>query len=170
MRHPALLGRTVYRLVVELLLRSTQREHQVEHLLVDHLGTTVRLVDLVDHYDRLLAQRQRLLQYKTRLRHSAFEGIHQKQHAVAHVQHTLHLAAEIGVSGRIYYIDFIILVYYRYVLRENRNTSFAFQIIVVENQLSAGLFVVAEQMPLHYHLVDERRLAMVDMRDDRYIA
>ncbi len=74
------------------------------------------------------------------------------------------------MSGRVYYIDFIILVYYRYVLRENRNTSFAFQIIVVENQLSAGLFVVAEQMPLHYHLVDERRLAMVDMRDDRYIA
>ena len=59
-RHPALFGRAVDSLVVELLLGGVEREHQVENLFVDHFGTAVGLVDLVDYHDGLLAQRQRL--------------------------------------------------------------------------------------------------------------
>ena len=67
---------------VELFFGGSEGEHQVEHLLVDFLGTAVRLVYLIDDDDRLLTQRQRFLKHEPRLRHRAFERVHEQQHAV----------------------------------------------------------------------------------------
>ena len=169
MRHPALLGAAVNGHEVELLFGRVQREHQVEHLLVDFLGTAVRLVYLIDDDDRLLTQRQRFLKHEPRLRHRAFERIHEQQHAVGHVQHALHLAAEVGVARRIDDIDLVSVIVDRHVLRQDRDPALALQIVVVHDQL-AGLLVVPEKMPLHNHLVDQRSLSVIDVGDDRYVA
>ena len=98
-RHPALFGRAVDGLVVELLLGGVERKHKVENLFVHHFGAAVGLIDLVHDDDGFLAQRQRFLQYEARLGHGAFERIDQQQHAVAHVQDALHLAAEVLISS-----------------------------------------------------------------------
>ena len=169
-RHPALLGRAVDGLVVELLLGGVEREHQVENLLVDHLGTAVGFVDLVDDHDGFLAQRKGLLKHETRLRHRALEGVDQQQHAVAHVQHALDLAAEVGVARGVDDVDFVVLVDDRNVFREDRDAAFAFQVVVVQYEFAGRLGVVAEDVPRQNHFVDERRLAVVDVGNNRNIA
>ena len=109
-RHPALLGTAVDGLEVELLLRGIEREHQVEHLFVDLVGAAVQLVHLVDDDNGLLAHLKGLLEHEAGLRHGAFEGIDQQQHAVGHVEHALHLAAEVGMAGGVDDVDLDILV------------------------------------------------------------
>ena len=52
-----------------------------------------------------MAHLERLLEHEAGLRHGAFGGIDQQQHAVHHVHHALDLAAEIGVAGRVDDVD-----------------------------------------------------------------
>ena len=148
---------------------GVEREHQVEDLFVDGFGTAVRFVDLVYHYDRLLAECQGLLQYETRLWHRSLECVDKQQYAVAHVQYAFDLAAEVGVSRGVDDIDLVILVDDRYVFRKYRDATFAFEVVVVEDQF-AGFGVVAQQVSGHDHLVDQCRFAVVDVRDDGDIA
>ena len=96
--HPAILGRTINHPEVELILGSVQREHQVEHHLIDLFRTAVGLIHLIDHHNRLQTDLQGLLQHEARLGHRTLKGIDEQQTAVGHVQHTLHLTTEIGVS------------------------------------------------------------------------
>ena len=70
----------------------------VENLFVDHFGTAVGLIDLIDYHDGFLAEREGFLEDETGLGHRSFESIDEQQYAVAHVEHTLHLAAEVGVA------------------------------------------------------------------------
>ena len=170
MRHPALLCRAVNRLIIKLFFGCIEREHQVEDLLVDHLGTAVGLIDLVDHNDRLFAQRESLLQHESSLRHRAFERINQQQHAVAHIEHALDLTTEIGVTRGVDDVDFVVFVDYRHVLREDRDTTLALQIVVIENQVATLFFAVAEQMSRQNHLIDEGCFTVVDVGDDSDIA
>ena len=51
--HPAVLGRAVDGLEVQLLLTGVEVAHQVEHGLLHLIRTAVELVHLVDHHDRL---------------------------------------------------------------------------------------------------------------------
>ena len=169
-RHPALLGRAVDGLVVELLLGGVERKHKVENLFVHHFGAAVGLIDLVHDDDGFLAQRQRFLQYEARLGHGAFERIDQQQHAVAHVQDALHLAAEVGVARSVDDVDLIILVNYRDVFRENRDSAFTLKVVVVEDQLSGLFGVVAQNVAGEDHFIDERGLAVVHVCNNCDIA
>ena len=81
--HPAILGRTINHREVELILGSR---------------TAVGLIHLIDHHNRLQTDLQGLLQHEARLGHRALKGIDEQQTAVGHIQHTLHLTTEIGVS------------------------------------------------------------------------
>ena len=168
--HPALLGTAVDSLEVQLLLSGVEREHQVEDLLVDLVGTAVGLVHLVDHHDRLLAHLYGLLQHESGLRHGALEGIHQQQHSVRHVEHPLDLASEIGVARSVYNIDLDALVGHRYVLGEDSDTSLTLQIVVVQNQVAPVLSVLPDELRLIYHSVHQSGLTVVDMGDDGYIS
>ena len=165
-RHPALLRAAINRLEIKLFLRRTQVEHQFEDLLLDLVRAAVRLVHLVDHHDGLLAHFDGLVQHETGLRHAAFEGVDQQQHAVRHVQHTLDLAAEIAVSGRIDNIDFHALIGHRHVLREDGDPPLPLQVVAVEDEV-AEVLRPAHQVGLVDHPVDKGRLAVVHVRDDR---
>ena len=114
--HPAVLCRAIERLEIQLLLCGVEVTHQVKHLLLYLVGAAVEFIDFVDDYDRFEVEFECLLQHEARLWHRAFEGIHEQQHAVCHVQHALHLAAEIGVARSVNHIDFVALVFNRYVL------------------------------------------------------
>jgi hypothetical protein len=65
----------------------------------------VGAVDLVDAEDRLQAHLQRLGQHELGLRHDAFLGVDQQDAAVHHAEDALHLAAEVGVAGRVDDVD-----------------------------------------------------------------
>ena len=129
----------------------------------------VRPVDLVDHHDGLVAQLQSLPQDEARLRHGAFGGVDQQQDAVDHVEHPLHLAAEIGVAGRVHDVDLDVAVADRRVLRQDRDPTLALQVVRVHHPFGHVL-VVAENLGLLEHRVDQRGLAVVDVRDNRDVA
>ena len=129
--------------MVELLFGGFEREHEVEHGFVHLLGAAVGLVDLVDDHNGLEAHLDGFLQYETCLRHRPFEGVDQQQHAVGHVEHALHFAAEVGVAWS---VDDVYLVFAPVdgdVLGKNGDASFAFELVVVHHQL-AYFLIVAE--------------------------
>ena len=96
--HPALLGGAVDDGEVELLFRSVEVAHQVEHHFIHFFRTAVGLIDLIDDDDRFQAYLKCFLQDEARLWHRSLEGIDQEQASVGHVEHALHFAAEVRVA------------------------------------------------------------------------
>ena len=147
-----------------------QAIEQLERLVDDPFGPRAGTVDLVDDDDRPQALLQRLQRDEPRLRHRAFDGVDEQQHAVDHAQHALDLAAEIRVARRVDDVDVNDLVLAdvtdRAVLREDRDAALALDVVVVHHPL-ADVEVLGERARLHQQLVDERGLAVVDVRDDR---
>ena len=142
---------------------------QVEDLRQHLLGAGVLTVDLVDHHDHRVAERQRLAEHEARLRHRAFGGVDEQDHAVDHRQHALHFTAEVGVARGVDDVDVRAFVLNRAILRQNRDAAFLFQVVRVHDP-GIDLLVFAEGAGLPQQLVHEGRLAMVDVCDDGDIA
>src|SRR5262249_16986549 len=150
---------------VELLLGRSQAVEELEGLVDDPLGPRTGAVNLVHHYDRLQAQGERLARYEAGLRHGPVDRIDQQQHAVDHRQHALDFASEIGVAGGVDDVDVRIAVLERAVLGEDRDPSFALEIVAVEDPFR-DVLMRREGPRLSQELVDQRRLAVVDVSDD----
>ena len=168
-RNPALLGTTVQRLEIKLVVRGIEVAHQVEYLFLHLVRTAVQLVYFVDNYDGFEAQLQCFLQHKSRLRHCAFESIDEQQHAIRHIQHAFNLTAEVCVPRSVDDIDFRAFVIDGHILGQNSNTTFALQVVVVQDEF-AFVLVLAEQVSCVQHLIHQRCFAVVHMRDDGYIS
>ena len=167
--HPALLGRAVEDGKVELLVRRVERGEEVEHL-VDHLvDARVGLVDLVDGDDRLQADLERLADHELGLRHRPFGGVDQHDGAVDHRENALHLAAEVGVAGRVDDVDAIILVGDGSRLGHDGDAALPLEIVGVHYAFGDAL-VLAERSRLLQQAVDEGGLAMIDVGDDGDVA
>ena len=110
-----------------------------------------------------------MAQNKARLRHGAFHGINQQQHAIDHVHDALDLAAKVGVAGRIHNVDGYIVVDNARILGQNRNPALTLQIIRVEHTL-LHLLVGAKDLGQAQHAVHQSRLAMIDMGDNGNVA
>ncbi len=154
---------------VELLFGGAEFVEQVEGGVDDVIGAGAGAVDLVDDDDGFQAQRQRLLGDEAGLRHRAFDGIHQQQHAVDHRQHALHLTAEIGVAGGVDDVDVGALPLDRAVFRQDGDATLFFEIVAVHHALGHFL-VLAEGAALAQQLVNHGGLAMVDVGDDGDVA
>ena len=166
--HPSVLCRTIYHGEVQLVLSGVEREHEVEHHLIHLLGAAVRLIHLVHHNNGFESNLQSLLQHETRLRHRALEGIHQQQASVCHIEHTLHLATEVGVSRSINDIDFCSFPIDGDVLREDCDTSLALQVVAIQ-YLSAEVLSVTEEVAREHHLIHQSRLTMIDVCNNCYV-
>ena len=129
----------------------------------------VVLVDLVDGDDRLQPDLQRLLQHELGLRHRAFGGIDQQHRAVDHVEDALDLAAEIGMARGVDDVDARALPQERGDLGEDGDAALALEIVGIHGPLGDPL-VLAEGARLGEQAVDQRRLAVIDMRDDGDVA
>ncbi|MPM41176.1 hypothetical protein SDC9_87826 [bioreactor metagenome] len=150
---------------IELFRRCAKLDKQLQRL-VDNLdGSCVRPVDLVDDDDRNLTQFQGFAQHEARLRHAAFKRVHEQQNAVHHLEDALHLAAEVRVTRRIDDVDARVLIDDRRVLGENGDPALALEIVGIHNALDV-LFASAQYARVAQHLIDQRGLAVVDMRDD----
>ena len=91
--------------------------------------------------------------------------IDEQQNAVDHLEDTLDLAAEIGVARGIDDVDFRSLIMHGGILGQNGNAALTLQIARVHHAVHHGL-VLAVDAALLEHLIDQRRLAMVNVRDD----
>ena len=166
---PALAAGRKNRREIELRLGSVERREQIEDLVVDRLRAGVGPVDLVDHDDRPQALGQSLSDHKFGLRHRAVGGVYQYQNPVNHAEDALDLAAEIGVAGRVDDIDPDVPPDHRGAFGKDRDAALAFELVRIERALG-NLLVGAESAALAQHRVDQGRLAMVDMGDDRDVA
>ena len=112
---------------------------------------------------------ERLAQHEARLRHHALDGVHQQQHGVHHAEHALDLAAEVGVAGRVDQVDVDALEADRRVLGVDRDAALALLRVAVHHALDRGL-LGRQRAGLAQQAVEQRRLAVVDVRDDREVA
>ena len=143
--------------------------------LVHHRGDPgVGTIHLVDHDDQRQLLRQGLAQHEPGLRQRPLGGVDQQHHAVDHLQAPLHLTAEVGVTGGVDDVDGHLPavghpVPHGGVLRQDRDALLAFQIHGVHDPL-VDVGALPEGTRLPQHGVDERRLPVVDVGDDRNVA
>src|SRR4051812_38121940 len=100
---------------------------------------TIGPVDLIDDDDWPKTGFQSLAQHEPGLGHRSFGRVDEHDRAVRHPDHSLDLAAKIGVTWRVNNVDFHALVRQGDVLREDRDSPFALQIIAVENAIALKL-------------------------------
>ncbi len=103
------------------------------------------------------------------LRQRAFAGVHQQHDAVDQLERALHLAAEIGVAGRVDDVDLDAVVADAGGLGQDGDAALALQVVGVHDAV-ADVLVGAENAALVEHGVDQRGLAVVDVRDDGDVA
>ena len=126
-------------------------------------------VDLVHDDHDAHAGRQRVTQHETRLRHRSLECVDDEQRSVGHVEHALDLATEVGMTRSVDDVDLDVLVGNRNVLRQNGDAAFALLVVAVQDSLG-NLLVLAEHARRVQQAVDDGRLAVIDVRDDRDVA
>ena len=129
------------------------------------MGTGVLAVDLVDDDDRLQMQVEGFLQYELGSGEGALGGIDEKQDAVDHRQGPLDLSAEIGVPRGIDDIDLHAVVVDGRVLGQYRDAPLFFEVVRIHHARDK-LLVQPECPRLPEHMINERRLAVIDVRDD----
>ena len=151
---------------LDLRLVGVEVEEELVDLVHDGLGARVGPVDLVHDEDDRKPRLERLAQDEPRLGQRALARVDEEEHAVDHRQAALDLAAEVGVAGRVDDVHLRVADLDGRVLGEDRDALLALEVHRVQHALR-DVLVVAERAGLPEQRVDERRLAVVDVRDDR---
>ena len=154
---------------LDLVLVGVEVEEQLIHLVHDLRHARVGAVDLVDDEDHGQLRLQRLAQHEPRLRQRPLGGVHEQEHAVDHRQPALDLPAEVGVPGGVDDVELDVPVAQRGVLGEDRDPLLALEVHRVHHP-RGHVLADPERARLPQHRVDQRRLAVVDVRDDRDVA
>ena len=150
---------------IELLVGCLQFDEEIENLVQDLVRARVFSIDLVDDNNRLQFVLQRLAQNETRLRLRPIVRIDHQQHAVHHFHDPLDFAAEIGVTRCVNDVDPIAVPLESGVLRANGDSFFALEIHRIHHAL-LNLLIGAKRSRLAQQLIDQRGLAVIDVRND----
>ena len=129
----------------------------------------VRAVNLVDHDDDAVSQLQRAGEDEAGLRHGTLRGVHQQDDAVDHLEHPLHLAAEVGVARGVDDVDLGVAIGDGGVLGENGDAPLALKVAGVHDPLH-DLLVLPVDAALLQHRVHQRSLTVVDVGDNGHIS
>ncbi len=154
---------------IRLLVARSQLDEKIERLVDDDFGARVLSVDLVDDDDRAQVEFERFAQHEARLRHDALGGIDEQEYALNHLQHALDLAAEIGVPRRVDDVELDVAMLDRGVLGQNRDAALALERVRVHDASCDGL-TLSKDAALFEHGIDQRRLAVIDVGDDRDVS
>ena len=154
---------------VELLFVRVEFAEKVENLVERIVRITAVAVNLVDNDNRGESERKRFLRHEARLGHRAFERIDNQKYTVNGPEDAFHLAAKIRVPRCIDDVDVVAFVADACVFRENRDAAFPLDSSGVHNAF-VHFFAFVERAALFENLVDERRLAVVNMRDNRNVS
>ena len=154
---------------LELFLGHPQIDEEIVDLVENLGGTGIRPIDLVDDDDDGQAAGECLAEHETGLRQGAFGGIDQQNGAIHHGKGALDLTAEIRVARGVQDVDLDSLPDDRAVLCGNGDSALALEVHAV-HEAFLGFLSLAEHAGLLEHGVNERGLAVVDMRDDGDVA
>ena len=145
-----------------------ERNEQVENLVQHFLRAGVVTVDLVDDDDGLGAGFQGFAEDETCLRLRTVRGVHHEQHAVDHAHRALDFTAKIGVAGSVHDVDVVVLVFERGVLGFDGDALFTLEVHRIHDAFLVGDGLIgAESAGLFEEAIHERRLAVINVRDDR---
>ena len=142
-------------------------------LLLDPLGLGGRQVDLVQHRHDLVAGLDGGVDVGQRLRLDALRGVHHQQRALAGGERAADLVAEVDVAGRVHQVQDVGQAVLRDVFEPHRlrldgDAALALDVHGIEHLLAhvaQGDGAGGLDEP-----VGERRLAVVDVRDDGEVA
>src|SRR5256712_9375625 len=154
---------------VELGLARAEVDEEAVDLVEHWRRARVGPVDLVQADDRGEPQLERLPQHEAGLGQRPLGGVDQEKHAVDHRQGALDLAAEVRVPGRVHDVDVHALPGDGRVLGQDGDAALALEREGVHHPVG-DLLVGAEDARLAQHGVDQRRLPVVDVRDDGDVA
>ena len=154
---------------VDLELIGAEVHEQLVDVVEDLCRPRVGSVDLVERHDHRQVALHRLLEHVARLRQRSLGGVDQQQDGVDHQQRALDLAAEVRVAGRVDDVEADAVVVDRRLLGEDGDPLLALEVAGVEHAVDHRL-VGAEGPGLAQHAVDQGRLAVVDVGDDRHVA
>ena len=132
------------------------------------VGIGLRKVDLVRGGDDLEPAVDREVRVRERLRLDALRRVDDEQRALARLQRARHLVREIDVAGRVDEIELVPAPGHAHRLRLDRDPALSLELHRVEELLA---HVALRDGPGQLEdAIRERRLAVVDVRDDREIA
>ena len=128
----------------------------------------LRQVDLVHDRDDLEVVLDRQVGVRQRLGLDPLRRVDDEQRALAGLQRARHLVGEVHVPGRVDQVQLVPLPEDAHGLRLDRDPALALELHRVEQLL---LHVAVRDRVCHLEdAIGERRLAMVDVRDDREVA
>ena len=154
---------------VDLFIAGAQVHQQLEHF-IDHLSRSrAGTVDLVDADNNGQIQSHGLGEDKTGLRHRTFEGVHDQDDTVDHLQNTFDLAAEVSVSGCIHDIDLCTFIIDSSVFAQDGDTPLSLEIVGIHDSLLHCL-IFTKDTALLQQAVHQGGLAVIDMGNDRYVS
>ena len=154
---------------LDLALVGVEVEKELVDLVHDLVDARIGAVDLVDDEDHRQSCLERLAEHEACLRQRPLARVDEQEDAVDHRQPALHFAAEVGVARRVDDVHLHVAVAEGRVLGQDRDPLLALEVHRVEHALG-DLLVLAERAGLPEHRVDERGLAVVDVRDDGDVA
>ena len=154
---------------VELIFLGVKIDKQVVDFVEHLLRTRVGSVDLIDDNDGRQFGFESFAQYVAGLRQRTFAGVDQQHHSVDHFQCAFHFATKIAVAGRIHDVDLHVVIEDGRVLGQNGDAALALQFVRIHHALDVVL-VGAKSATLLQHGVNQRGLAVVDVRDDGDVA
>ena len=163
--HPAHLGRSVNGREIELLLGGVEGEHQVEDFFLRDFGRAVFLVDFVHDHNGLEPQFDGFSQDEARLRHGSFEGVHDEQDGIRHLQYALDFTAKVSVTRGVEDVDLDALPVSAHVFGQDGDPAFALEVVVVQDQFT-GFLAGIDGLALVDDVVDQGGFAVVNVGDD----
>ena len=125
-------------------------------------------VDLVHDRDDLEVVLDRQVGVRERLRLDPLRGVHEEERALARLERARHLVGEVDVTGRVDQVQLVALPLDADGLRLDRDAALALEIHRVEHLLAH--LPLRERRGQLEDAVGERRLAVVDVRDDGEVA
>ena len=91
---------------------ATEFDKEVENLVNNFLGSCTGTVDFVKNNKRLFAEAECLFKNKSCLRHTTLKCVNKQYNTVNHLENTLNLTAEIGMTGGVNNVNFDAVVHY----------------------------------------------------------
>ena len=153
-------------------VRGVEPDHVLD-LLLDLFRLGRRQVDLVEDRHDLMAGVDRVIDVRQRLRLDALRGVDHQKRALAGGEAAVDLVGEVDMAGRVDQVEHVVLAVTRAVfephgLRLDGDAALALDVHGIEHLLlHLALLQPAGELD---QPVGERRLAVVDMGDDREIA
>ena len=161
----AVTGRRINYRELKLIFVGTEFDKEVENLVNNLFGSCTGTVDFVKNNKRLFAEAECLFKNKSCLRHTPLKCVNKQYNTVNHLENTLNLTAEIGMTWGVNNVNFDAVVHYGCRLWKDCDTSFTLKVIRVHYSFFY-IFICSENTALLQKLVNQSSFAVVNMGDN----